>query len=88
MKPKTFDCVEMKRRGSERIHEATKNMTAEQKIAYWRERSRQFPEEQERLSEKIETPSIYNAFGKAEQPQTAEALDSQLAEERAAWDNP
>ena len=50
MKTKTFDCVEMKRRGSERIHEATKNLTSEQKVAYWRERSRQFREEQERLS--------------------------------------
>jgi hypothetical protein len=49
-KPKTFDCVEMKRRGSQRIYEATKDMTPEQELAYWRERSRQFREEQERRS--------------------------------------
>jgi hypothetical protein len=29
--------------------------------------------------------SIYDAFGKAAQPRTAEDLDAQLAEERAAW---
>lgn len=29
---KTFDCVEMKRRGAARIHEATKGLTLEQKV--------------------------------------------------------
>ena len=52
MKTKTFDCVEMKRRGSQRIHEAIKDMTFEQKVAYWRDRSRRFREEQERLAPK------------------------------------
>ena len=50
MRSKTFDCVEMKRRGSERIYEAIKGMTFEQEVAYWQERSREFREEQERLS--------------------------------------
>ncbi len=49
MKTKTFDCVEMKRQGALRIHEIIKNMTFDEKVAYWRERSRQFREEQERL---------------------------------------
>jgi hypothetical protein len=44
-KTKTFDCVEMKRRGSQRIYETIKDMTIEQEIAYWRERSRRFREE-------------------------------------------
>ncbi len=48
---KTFDCVEMKRRGSLRICEIVKDMTVEQEIAYWRERSRQFREEQARFRE-------------------------------------
>ncbi len=48
-KAKTFDCVEMKRQGALRIHEQTRDMTIEQKIAYWRERSRLFREERERL---------------------------------------
>jgi hypothetical protein len=29
--------------------------------------------------------SIYEAFGKAAHPRTAEDLDAQLAEERASW---
>ena len=41
MKTKTFDCIEMKRQGSQRIYEAIKDMTIEQKIAYWREQSQQ-----------------------------------------------
>ncbi len=85
MKTKTFDCVEMKRHGSQRIYEATKDLTFEQEVAYWRERSRQFREEQERLIKESNRPSIFDAFGKAEQPRTAEELDAQLAEERASW---
>jgi len=42
---KTFDCVEMKRRGAERIHEATKGLTLDQKIDYWRRQSEQFRRE-------------------------------------------
>ena len=49
MKTKTSDCVEMKRRWAQRIYEATKDMMFEQEVAYWRERSRQFREEQERI---------------------------------------
>ena len=88
MKTKTFDCVEMKRRGSQRIYETTKNMTFEQEVAYWREQSRQFREEQARFSDEPNRASIRDAFGKAEQPRTAEDLDAQLAEERAAWGEP
>jgi len=33
-------------------------------------------------------PSIYDAFGKAKEPRTAESIDSQLADERADWDQP
>jgi len=35
---KKFDCVEMKREGARRIYEATKDMTREEELAYWRER--------------------------------------------------
>ena len=45
MKTKTFDCVEMKRRGAERIHEATKATGFEQKVAYWQRQSQQFREQ-------------------------------------------
>jgi hypothetical protein len=55
MKTKTFDCVEMKRQGSQRIYEAVKDMTFEQEVAYWREQSRQFREEQSRIAAKAPT---------------------------------
>jgi hypothetical protein len=42
MKNKEFDCVEMKRRGAARIYEETKNMTREQEIEYWRQKSEEF----------------------------------------------
>jgi hypothetical protein len=58
MKTKTFDCVEMKRRGAQRIHEAIKDMTFEQKVAYWRNRSRQFREEQQRLADRNHRPGF------------------------------
>ena len=37
-------------------------------------------------SPKDARPSIYDAFGKAKEPRTAEDLDTQLEKERAAWD--
>ncbi len=46
---KDFDCVEMKRLGSLRIHEKIKDMTFEQKVAYRRERNRAFRERQGHL---------------------------------------
>ena len=39
-------------------------------------------------SPKDARPSIYDAFGKAKQPRTAEDLDAQLEEERATWGIP
>jgi hypothetical protein len=49
MKTKTFDCVEMKREAALRVHERLKDMTVEQQIEYWRQRSEEFQGEQERL---------------------------------------
>lgn len=39
MESKGFDCVEMKRRGSELVRQRTEGMTREQELAYWRERT-------------------------------------------------
>lgn len=39
MKMKTFDCVEMKHRGAEKVREKTKDMTLEQELTFWQERS-------------------------------------------------
>lgn len=49
MKSKTFDCVEMKRRGAELVRQRLAGMTFEQEVEYWRQRSEQFQREQERL---------------------------------------
>ncbi len=60
MKTKTFDCVEMKRRGAELLRQRLAGMTLEQEIEYWRQRSEQFEREQERLraqAERAEKPS-------------------------------
>ncbi len=37
---KTFDCVEMKRRGSERIQSLTAGMTIEEQLGFWKERTK------------------------------------------------
>jgi hypothetical protein len=42
MKTKTFDCVEMKRRGAMRVHERLKDMTVEQQVEYWHRRNEEF----------------------------------------------
>ena len=39
MKTKTFDCVEMKRRGARAVYEAVKGMTVEQELEYWRSKT-------------------------------------------------
>jgi hypothetical protein len=39
MKPKTFDCVEFKRRAQEEIYQQIKGMTHEQELAYFREQA-------------------------------------------------
>ena len=53
MKAKTFDCVEMKRRGAALIHEEIKNLTLDQKVAYWERANEEFlrhVEERKRLA--------------------------------------
>jgi hypothetical protein len=44
---KNFDCVEMKRTGAMRVYEATKDMSPEEEMAYWRDQDeemrRRFP---------------------------------------------
>ncbi len=47
MKAKRLDCIEMKRRAALRIHERLKNMTVQQQIEYWRQRSEGFQHQQE-----------------------------------------
>jgi hypothetical protein len=42
MAKKRFDCVEQQHRGGERVYEATKGMTREERLAWWQERNREF----------------------------------------------
>lgn len=39
MKTKTFDCVEMKRRGAVAVQAKTAGMTPEQELQFWREQT-------------------------------------------------
>ena len=41
MRTKKFDCVEMKRKGARKVYEATKDMTLEEEVEYWRTRTRE-----------------------------------------------
>lgn len=47
MKTKTFDCVEMKRRGARIIQKKLAGMTAEQQLAFWREQSEELRRRQQ-----------------------------------------
>ena len=39
MTKNTFDCVKMKHRGAERIYKQIVNMTLEEQLAFWQERT-------------------------------------------------
>lgn len=47
MKTKSFDCVEMKRRGAERVLAETAGMTPEEELAYWQKATADLKVEQE-----------------------------------------
>jgi hypothetical protein len=47
MKTKTFDCVEMKRRGAARVAQATKGMDTKQELAFWRTRTQALKRQQQ-----------------------------------------
>jgi hypothetical protein len=41
MKTKTFDCVEMKRKGGRHVYEQTRGMTPKEELAFWQKRTTQ-----------------------------------------------
>ena len=43
---KKFDCVEMKRRGGDRIYQRLKDLSQEEQIEYWRRRTEELRREQ------------------------------------------
>ncbi len=48
-KTKTLDCVEMKRRGAEALRQRLAGKTPQEEAEYWRRRSEEFAQEQDRL---------------------------------------
>ena len=53
MKTKTFDCVEMKREGAERVQKKLAGMTPEERLAYWDEKYEQLAQRQKQLKKKV-----------------------------------
>lgn len=51
VRTKTFDCVEMKRRGAEKVRHATQGMTREEELAFWMRGTAELLEEQKALRE-------------------------------------
>lgn len=49
---KSFDCMEMKRRGAEALRQRLAGMTFEQEVEFWRKRSEEFERQQQRLRAK------------------------------------
>lgn len=49
---KKFDCVEMKRKGSARIYDETKNFSLEKKREYWRKATEELIAEQKKVKRK------------------------------------
>lgn len=54
---KTFDCVEMKRRGAEAVRRATRGMTVEEELTYWQRGTAELLEWQKKLRETPPPPS-------------------------------
>ena len=52
MKMKEPDCVAMKRRGAKKIYEQTKDMSLQQRLEFWDERTRELRSRQEELRNK------------------------------------
>lgn len=52
MKTKIFDCVEMKRKGAERVVERIEGMTLEEQLNYWQEGTARLRERKNKLASK------------------------------------
>jgi hypothetical protein len=46
---KSFDCVEMKRRGAERVCQETKDLTLAKEVEYWRCKGEELRQHQDQL---------------------------------------
>ncbi len=50
MKNKSFDCVEMKRKGAEAIYQKVSSLSMEQQIEYWRKGSASLRQQMKRAN--------------------------------------
>ena len=55
-KTKMFDCVEMKRRGAEKVQRVTQGMTRAEELAFWARGTAELLKEQKALRPKKERP--------------------------------
>ena len=58
MKITKFNCVEMKRRGAEKVEEKTRNMTSAQELTFWQEQTKhlkRFQESKKQIQTGIDT---------------------------------
>ncbi len=49
---KKFDCIKMKRKGSQLIYETIKNMTKEEEVKYWRAKALKLKSSQAKIIKK------------------------------------
>jgi hypothetical protein len=62
MANKVFDCVEMKRRGAERVLAETAGMTPGQELEYWRAETEKLAAEARESTKRVERkPSVHPA---------------------------
>ena len=52
---KTFDCVEKKRRGAERIYNQIANMTFKEQLTFWQERTELLQKYQQKVQMRSKT---------------------------------
>ena len=56
MKAKTFDCIQMKRKGAERLLNKLSAMTPEQELGFWQKQTIALREQQNLIKEAAKTP--------------------------------
>ncbi len=59
MKTKTFDCVEMKHKGAQRIMDEIKKMTSEEQLNYWKKATEEFRTLQRQKGKEQKQESVF-----------------------------
>jgi hypothetical protein len=57
MKVKTFDCVEMKRRGAEQVRQQIAGMSPLQELEFWRNQTEEIRRRQQDIRQKLNLKS-------------------------------